>query len=377
MALGQRAGQVAPGGVDRGGRERVIPALLWLIEGLAAEHRVTVVALGQEPTASRFELLGATVVNVPPERHGPHRLARQLARAVRAAGSEGRPDVVHGWWASVSGLAAVLAGRRYRKPSLVHVAGGELVSLPEIGYGGALGGGGRAISNRTLRWADDVTVASLWMADHVVAMGYRRPAIVPLGVDIDRFTPSQTPADPHRLVHVASLNRVKDPSTLLQAVAIAREKVPTVSIDLVGVDTLHGEMQRLAASFGFGGAARFHGFVPSAALAVHYQRAALHVISSVHEAGPVSVLEAAACGVPTVGTKVGHIADLALASPPGAVAVAVGDADALADAIVRILQEPTSRAELGEVARRWAVENDSAAMVRAFAERYDRLVAKR
>ena len=120
---------VVPGGVDRGGQERVIPALLWLIEGLAQRHRVTVVALGQEPVACRYELLGATVLNVAPERPGPYRLARLLARAVRATGQNGRPDVVQGMWASVSGLAAVLAARRYRVPGLVHVAGGDRKSV--------------------------------------------------------------------------------------------------------------------------------------------------------------------------------------------------------------------------------------------------------
>jgi glycosyltransferase involved in cell wall biosynthesis len=368
---------VVPGGVDRGGRERVIPALLWLIEGLAADHRVTVVALGQERQATRYPLLGATVVNVPPEDRGPHRLARQVVRAVRAVGSDGRPDVVHGLWASVSGLAAVLAGRRYRVPSLVHVAGGELVSLPEIGYGGAQGRGGRLIATYALRRADDITVASIWMAEHVVSLGHRRPAVVPLGVDVERFVPSLVPADPHRLVHVASLNRVKDQTTLLHAIALARQQIPTVSIDFIGVDTLNGEMHRLAAQLGLAESAHFHNFVPSDELASHYQRAAVHVISSRHEAGPVSVAEAAACGVPTVGTRVGHIADLAAATPAGAIAVPVQDARALARAIVATMSDPARRHAMGDAARAWALANDSTAMVRSFTERYERLVASR
>jgi glycosyltransferase involved in cell wall biosynthesis len=370
---------VVPGGVDRGGRERVIPALLWLIEGLAVTHRVTVVALGQEPNASRFALAGATIVNVPPEERGPHRLVRQVARAIRAVGSEGRPDVVHGLWASVTGLVAVAAARRYRVPSLVHVAGGELVALHDIGYGGSIGRGGRLIARTGLRRADDVTVASEWMADLVVANGFRRPGIVPLGVDTSRFVPAVDLDSrvPHRLVHVASLNRVKDQSTLLEAVALARREIPTITVDLVGVDTLDDAMQRRAEQLELADAVAFHGFVPSDELAIFYQRAALHVISSRHEAGPVSVLEAAACGVPTVGTRVGHIADFATAVPPAAVAVPTRDPRALADAIVAVLGDDAQRLALGAAARSWAVEHDAAATVRAFAVRYERLVASR
>ena len=378
-----RIALVVPGGVDRGGRERVIPALLWLIERLAADNEVLVVALGQEPVASRYELLGATVVNVPPEARGPRRLARMINRAVRAVGSAGRPDVVHGLWASVSGLSAVLAAHRYRVPSLVHVAGGELVALPELGYGGALGRGGRLITATTLRLADEVTVASEWMAAHVRANGWRVERVIPLGVDLTRFTPPlpdsvRPPTErADRLVHVASLNRVKDQATLLRAVALVHQSRPALRVDIAGVDTLDGAVERLAADLLPSGVVRFHGFVPSDELAPLYRAAALNVITSRHEAGPVAVLEAAACGTATVGTAVGHVADLAARREPAAVAVAVGDHRALAEAIVSLLADETRRNVLGMRARRWACEHDADATAEAFLRRYRAVRARR
>jgi glycosyltransferase involved in cell wall biosynthesis len=368
---------VVPGGVDRGGRERVIPALLWLIESLARRHRVTVVALGQEPQPSRYRLLGATVVNVPPEEQGSHRLARMIARGVRAAGSEGRPDVVAGFWASVSGLVAVAAAARHRVPSVVHVAGGELVALPELGYGGALGRGGRLITALTLRRADRITVATNWMADHVRAAGHRVDRVIPLGVDTTRFSPmssADAQARPH-LVHVGSLNRVKDQTTLIHALAIARRSVPGLTADLVGVDTLSGEHARLARTLGLGDAVRFTGFVPSDELPELLRPAALHVLSSRHDAGPVAVLEAAACGVPTVGTAVGHVADLAGAQPPGARAVPPGDPSALAGAIVELLGDQPQRRELAAVALDFAQRHDREATAAAFEHLYKELRA--
>lgn len=368
---------VVPGGVDRSGRERVIPALLWLIETLARRHQVTVVALGQEPQASRYPLLGATVVNVPPEERGAHRLARMVARGVRAAGSEGRPDVVTGFWASVSGLVAVAAAGRHRVPAVVHVAGGELVALPDLGYGGALGRGGRMITALTLRRADRITVATNWMADHVRAAGHRVDRVIPLGVDTARFSPMSTAAAqaPPHVVHVASLNRVKDQTTLIHALAIARRAVPGLTADLVGVDTLHGEHARLARTLGLGDAVRFTGFVPSDELPGVLRPAALHVLSSRHDAGPVAVLEAAACGVPTVGTAVGHVADLAAAEPPGARAVPPGDPDALARAIVELLDDQPQRAALAAVALDYARSHDREATAAAFERLYRELRA--
>jgi len=59
-----RIAWVVPGGVDRSGRERVIPVLLWLIEELAARHDLHVFALRQYPQACNYPLLGAAIHNL-------------------------------------------------------------------------------------------------------------------------------------------------------------------------------------------------------------------------------------------------------------------------------------------------------------------------
>ena len=56
-----RIALVVAGGVDRSGRERVTPALLWLIERLARRHEVVVYALRYLERACSYPLLGATV----------------------------------------------------------------------------------------------------------------------------------------------------------------------------------------------------------------------------------------------------------------------------------------------------------------------------
>ncbi len=58
----------------------------------------------------------------------------------------------------------------------------------------------------------------------------------------------------------------------------------------------------------------------------------------------MAVLEAAAYGVPLVGTAVGAIADL---SPKAAVAVPVGDEVSLSHALSRLLRDPARRMQLG------------------------------
>ena len=59
-----RIGLIVTGGVDRSGRERVTPALLWLIERLARRHDVHVFALHYYRAPCTYSLLGATVHDV-------------------------------------------------------------------------------------------------------------------------------------------------------------------------------------------------------------------------------------------------------------------------------------------------------------------------
>ena len=55
---------VVPGGVDRSGEYRVIPALLALIKRLALEDEIHVFALAQETVPGSWDLLGARVHNM-------------------------------------------------------------------------------------------------------------------------------------------------------------------------------------------------------------------------------------------------------------------------------------------------------------------------
>ena len=55
---------VVPGGVDRSGEYRVIPALLALLERLAHDNEVHVFALAQEPEPGEWDLAGARVHNI-------------------------------------------------------------------------------------------------------------------------------------------------------------------------------------------------------------------------------------------------------------------------------------------------------------------------
>ena len=359
---------VVPGGVDRSGEYRVIPALLALLERLSRSHDVEVFALAQEAEPAEWWLAGTHIHNV-----GRQQPRRRALRSILAR-HRARPfDVVQAIWSGSCSLVAVGAALLLRIPSLVHVAGGELVALPDIGYGGMLRARGRIRERLTLRAASAVTAASAPLIASLAALGVRAQR-VPLGVDLSVWPPRaprrrdvQARA---RLIHVASLNRVKDQATLLQALAALVRAGIEFHLDMVGEDTLAGEIHRLAGELGLGAHVSFHGFLPQRELRSLVEAADLMIVSSRHEAGPLVALEAAVAGVPTVGTAVGHIAEWA---PQAAVAVPVANHAALADAITALLADEELRLRIAREAWQRATLEDADHTARTFQAIYTRL----
>jgi glycosyltransferase involved in cell wall biosynthesis len=293
-----------------------------------------------------------------------------LLAGLRAAGPF---DVLHSFWAAPTGVLATLAGRRLGIPVLVSLGGGELVAQPEISYGAQLSRRGRFQVALALRLAAAVTGGSRYALAPLAGRMETRWA--PLGVDADQFDgAAQRPAGPPwRLLHIASLNRVKDQATLLNALRQVVDEEPAVHLDIVGEDTLGGVVQSRCAALGLAGHVTFHGFVPTDGLRCFYRQAHLHVMSSRHESQAVVVSEAAAAGLPTVGTDVGIVAELA---PERAWAAPVGDDQALAQGILTLLRDPDRRERMGRAARDWARRHDVGWTVCQFEEIYAQLVAR-
>ncbi len=369
-----RVALIVPGGVDRSGRDRVIPVILWLMERLARSHQVTVIALSQYPQPCEYELLGTQVFNLGTPRLKmpggwiPQRLHQLDTVAQRVGGF----DVVHGFWAGQTGWLAGAWGKWRHVPAVVSLCGGELVALPDVGYGSQLTRNGRMLVGQVLQMANHLTVQSRTMQDYVAMRGYYAEH-VPTGVAEQWVGPHKKESgQPFRLLHVGSLNRIKDQTTLLRAMAEVIQQIPSVHLDIIGEDTLAGELQRLAESLGIQRNVTFCGFMPNDAVQAYYRQADLFLLTSRHESGPIAVLEAAAMGVPTVGTRVGHIADW---EGKEALAVSVADAEALAQGILALQGDAARRRTMGQAAQAWASHYSAEWTAARFTDIYERLVS--
>lgn len=362
-----RIGVIVPGGVDRSGEQRVIPTLLSYLQRLSREHKVRVFALQQHQERGEWWLAGVHITNI-----GSRNTRRNCVAAIWRAHRSEPFDLLQAFWSGTPGLLTVTAAKLIARPCVVHVAGGELTALRDIGYGGAQRWTSRVREWCVLHAASAVTAASAPMIEALARCSIDAHRI-PLGAD--RLTwpprrPSTRNAGSAQLVHIASLNRVKDQVTLLLALAQLKLARIDFRMNIIGEDTLGGEIQALARALHLQPHVVFHGFKPHAQLRPWVEAAHLLVMSSRHESGPLVLLEAAMVGVPTVGTAVGHIAEWA---PDAAVAVPPADSNALAHAIARLLIDEPLRMRLAQRAHERALKEDADDTARRFIRLYAEL----
>ena len=321
-------------------RDWCIPALLDYVRVLAAQAEVHVFTLRWPERSGSYRVFNATVHALDGREHLGLSVFGLWARALRAMAAEHRRKpftTIHAFWADEPGWVAALAGRRLGVPVIISLAGGELIGMRDIGYGAQLLPGRRALIRWGLRQADRVTTGSKYLLDltraYLPQKHWHKLRYAPLGVDTELFSPALTTkraGEGQRVtvLNVGSLTPVKDQATLLRAVT----RIPQAHLRIAGGGPLRVELQRLAGELGIANRVEFLGEIDHGQMTAVYGAADLFVQASRHEAQGMAALEAAACGLPAVGTNVGILPDIGRCVP-------VGDVASLAEAIRRTLNE--------------------------------------
>ncbi len=190
-----------------------------------------------------------------------------------------------------------------------------------------------------------------------------RLTVLPHGVDTSRFTPgAPNGRDAAGLLFVGRLYRIKGAHLALQAIHCLRERGRRdLRLTVIGEGDkeytrgLHDQAERL----GLRECVRFAGNVPHDHLPEIFTRAAVVVMPSAYETFPLVALEAMACGLPVVATRVGGLPEIIQDGTDGRL-VPPGDAAALADAVEPLLADRDLAARIGTAARRAVVERFSA-----------------
>ena len=192
--------------------------------------------------------------------------------------------------------------------------------------------------------------------DDLVARGVRAPVeVIPVGVDSTRCTPDPRgrKTDAPSLLYLGRLKRYKGVDLLLRAVAMLANQGLRVDFVIAGKGDARPELEQLASDLGITGQVTFAGFVDDARKIDLMRTSWVHGLASAIEGWGITVIEAGACGTPSVASDAPGLREALLDGETGLLAPH-GDVEALAAAIRRLVTDDELRGRLGAGARRYA-----------------------
>lgn len=300
--------------------------------------------------AQVFYVPAGPATDLPTEALLPH--MGDFAQWLRNEWQENRwlPDVAHAhYW--TSGLAAVTAARQVGVPvvqSFHELSGPLLPDTAQPSSGASRTGYERALG----RAVDRVVAQSQGELQGLVRIGVPRSrlAVVPAGVDSDRFTPEgpSVERDPERtrILSVGRLVEHKGFGDVIQAMRY----LPNAECVVVGGpsarqladDPQARRLRELAEKFQVADRVRLVGAVPAADMPRWYRSADLFVAAGWRDQFDLAPLEAMACGVPIVGASSGGLQETVVDGLTGEL-VPARDPRALGGALRRLINDKVRR----------------------------------
>lgn len=184
--------------------------------------------------------------------------------------------------------------------------------------------------------------------DHLREHGFPEPKItmIPNGIDATPWAGATAPEHVERFLFLGRLDPEKGLFELLDSLHAVRERHPRVTLTIAGDGPARAQLDRRVEELGLGEAVRFAGRVPYEELGDLFRSIDCVVLPSYSEGMPLSVLEAAAHRRALIVTDVGDMrrifGDRIRIVPPR-------DTEALTEAMLAAVDDPTPRGDYGEI----------------------------
>ncbi|PIR06994.1 MAG: hypothetical protein COV55_01040 [Candidatus Komeilibacteria bacterium CG11_big_fil_rev_8_21_14_0_20_36_20] len=251
----------------------------------------------------------------------------------------------------LTGLVGTLVKKKFNCQLLIHFHGDffdNKLWLREDWYNRLL----LILGQKVVRQADAIRVMSQGIKDKLINFGLRENKIrvIPTPVDLQKFSlpvEKKQSRDKKIILSVGRLVIVKNIPLLIKAIEIVYKKRKDIILRIAGAGPEKDKIKKLTAGLDYIEllGAKDHDDLPK-----EYRNCDLFVLSSDSESFGKVLVEANACGKPVVATATTGAKEIVRDGYNGWL-VPIGDAQAMADKILYLLNSPTEAERLGENGR--------------------------
>jgi colanic acid/amylovoran biosynthesis glycosyltransferase len=268
-----------------------------------------------------------------------------------------RPSLIHAHF-GIEGVSALPLAVRLKIPLVTTFHGFDATLKTHAMLGSPAWFRYPLLRRKLAREGDLFLCASSFIRERLLAMGFpeSRTHTHYIGVDCQAIPLREDFEERPVILHVARLVEVKGTRYLLRAFATLAQRYAGVQLLIIGDGPLRRPLQAFAASAGIGDRVEFLGALPHTDVLSWMRKAAMLVLPGIRTAtgreeglGMV-LLEAAATGLPVIGSRVGGIPECILEGRTGFLVPERDDA-ALAQRMAELLEDTVKRRQMGTEGR--------------------------
>lgn len=285
-----------------------------------------------------------------------------------------RVDLIHIQGFSQKNVLVSMAGRAFRRPIVISLQTAKHDEPASVATQGRLAWWAYSTADMYLSVSPGLSDA--YVAARLPSAKLRQVAN---GVDLTRFSPVSgeqrhairrrlgLPLDQPLILFVGILSRDKQPHVLFEAWAsLLRDRPrpgvlvfvgPTSSRQFEADANLAEGIRADAQRSGIGDRVRF--VPPTHNIHEYFQAADIYVLPSAREGLPIALIEAMACGLPSIASRLPGSTDDVITDRMDGLLVAPGDPSAFASALERLLGDADFGSRIGAAARRTVEERFS------------------
>lgn len=373
----------------------VSTSLQRLAEGMRAQgHSILVIVAS--PSGNYFvdENDGIKIVGLPSHRNPMAVNQRFMLWQERMMEEELEvfsPDLIHIHDPLFAGLGGLLFARKWRTPVVltVHLQPNAVsIHFPPLpGLKNIVEAATSTYETWLLEQCDAVVAPSQTVFDAIKQKRGHGVHLISNGVDTNDYRPGQSepaedealrrkfgiPANSPIILHVGRISREKQIDTVIQVAAKAMRN-PDAHLLIVGDGPGKEDLLDLCDNLEIGDRCHFPGFVQfHEGLPAIYRLASVFVMASEVEAQGLTVLEAAASGLPILAFNVSAMTELIDDGENGFL-IRSGQINLMSDKLIELLTNPTLRKRMGRASRKKALAHVHELSVAAHQELYHSFV---